>query len=185
MTFDEALPRFADGSIDLLHIDGCHTYEAVRHDFEAWLPKLSDRGVVLLHDTAERRAGFGVYRFWAEVAAKYPSLNFEHCHGLGMLLVGARPEPALQDFMQLAAAEPAAIQQFFAFQGLRVGKHQALDYSVAFGWHVQSLLNAWAAAHGKPVNPQCGTIQAAQADPISFFYNLYLSAQQALGNTSS
>ena len=47
-TFAEALQHFPDGSVDLLHIDGRHFYEDVKEDYESWLPKLSDRAVVLL-----------------------------------------------------------------------------------------------------------------------------------------
>src|SRR5580704_11903466 len=36
MTFDDARAVIGDGSVDLLHIDGTHTYDAVRHDFENW-----------------------------------------------------------------------------------------------------------------------------------------------------
>ena len=66
-SFDDALQHFPDGSVDLLNIDGRHFYDDVRHDFESWRPKLSERAIVLFHDTNVRKREFGVFRLWAKL----------------------------------------------------------------------------------------------------------------------
>ncbi len=106
-TFDEALDFIEDNSIDLLHIDGLHTYEAVRHDFDSWMPKLSERAVVLFHDINVRREDFGVWRVWAELRRQYSGFEFVHGYGLGVLAVGSEVPAAVSNLCDLA--DPAAI----------------------------------------------------------------------------
>jgi FMN phosphatase YigB (HAD superfamily) len=118
--FDEAVAHFTDGSIDLLHIDGLHTYDAVRHDFETWLPKLSDRAVVLMHDTNVHENGFGVWRLWDELKVKHPSFEFLHGHGLGVLAVGPEYPPALDAILK-SPAETTSIRNFFHRLGFPLG----------------------------------------------------------------
>jgi hypothetical protein len=90
-TFCEAATQFSDNSIDLLHIDGLHTYEAVKEDYETWSPKVRDGGVILLHDIHARHADFGIWRLWEKLESSHAyTFSFTHGHGLGLLIKGDR-----------------------------------------------------------------------------------------------
>ena len=82
--FDEALDRFAPESIDILHLDGLHTEEAVRHDVESWLPKIRSGGILLMHDISVRTRDFGVWKVWEELRERGRFYAFADGPGLGV-----------------------------------------------------------------------------------------------------
>ncbi len=52
-----AARRFADGSLDLVFLDGSHDEDAVRKDIAAWWPKLRPGGILAGHDHDEEHPG--------------------------------------------------------------------------------------------------------------------------------
>ncbi|MEE9414326.1 MAG: class I SAM-dependent methyltransferase [Acidimicrobiales bacterium] len=83
--FSAAAERFSAESIELLHIDGLHTYAAVKEDFETWYPKVKPGGIILFHDVNARLDDFGVWKFWEETSAQHETFTFDHGFGLGVL----------------------------------------------------------------------------------------------------
>ncbi len=118
-TFDDALHEFKDGTIDLLHIDGLHTYDAVSHDLHAWLPKMSDVGIMLLHDINIYEHDFGVWRLWNEITQLYPCFAFNHGYGLGVAAVGVDVPDAVRSLFEADHRDAATIQRYFQALGER------------------------------------------------------------------
>jgi predicted O-methyltransferase YrrM len=83
--FDSAATKWAQNppiqNIDILHIDGLHTYEAVKHDFQTWTRFVKPNGFVLLHDTQSFPNDVG--RFFNEI--DWPKFQFVHSAGLGVV----------------------------------------------------------------------------------------------------
>lgn len=93
MTFDEAVVFFEDNSIDLLHIDGSHIYNDVKHDFELWKDKVKKDGVIFLHDIAEDTVlgeKMGSHFFWNELKREYSFVEFQYSYGLGIIFLDRR-----------------------------------------------------------------------------------------------
>ena len=69
----EKVKALLDGKkIDFLFIDGDHTYEGVKQDFEMYSPFVKKNGIIALHDIIESKyKGCEVYKFWNEIQGRY------------------------------------------------------------------------------------------------------------------
>ena len=63
----EAAATIADASLDFVFIDGDHSYEGVKRDIEAWMPKVKPGGWLMGHDYPQRA---GVKRAVDELGIK-------------------------------------------------------------------------------------------------------------------
>jgi predicted O-methyltransferase YrrM len=63
--------NFSPNGYDIIFIDGDHTYEGVKKDFENYYPLLNENGILFFHDIVDseyhRSANCYVSKFWEEI----------------------------------------------------------------------------------------------------------------------
>ena len=74
--------------IDFLFIDGDHTYEGVKRDFETYSPFVRKGGIVAFHDICASGEGVGVQRFWEEIRQIYQTKVFVNEHSVEKFGIG-------------------------------------------------------------------------------------------------
>ncbi len=115
-----AAARFADGSIDLLHLHGMASAEAARYEWALWGPKLSSSAIVLLHGTNVAADSDGVSAFWNELREQHTAFEFPHGHGLGLVALGSRLPTAIEALLALTSPiDITRIRERFAWLGAR------------------------------------------------------------------
>jgi hypothetical protein len=83
--------------IDILHIDGFHTYNAVKNDYDTWSKFVKDNGVILFHDTCVPH--YGVCQLFDEISL--PKTNFTCSHGLGVVSKNSNLIEEIQETFEL------------------------------------------------------------------------------------
>lgn len=81
-------------TLDFLFIDGDHSYEGVRSDFEKYATLVRPGGIVALHDICpdESRPDLGVDRFWRELRGRFECEELvesqdQRSYGIGVIRV--------------------------------------------------------------------------------------------------
>jgi len=74
--------------VELIFIDGDHTYQSVKQDFELWFPKLIEGGTIVFHDTGGWAPWPGPV--WLMMKAIYPSSQFRNIRMVDSMTIATK-----------------------------------------------------------------------------------------------
>jgi predicted O-methyltransferase YrrM len=89
-TTSEFFKKHPTRKYNYIYLDGDHSYEGVKSDFESFWPQLNPGGFMLLHDVSVKgklsEGEYGVWRLFEEISKKNSHLKINYDHsGLGIL----------------------------------------------------------------------------------------------------
>lgn len=75
-TVDRVKQTFDNKELDFLFIDGDHTYEGVKQDYQMYSPLVRKGGLIAFHDIRTVRPDCGVRELWDEIIANIPNDDY-------------------------------------------------------------------------------------------------------------
>ena len=89
-TLEQVKQLFGGSEIDFLFIDGDHSYEGVKRDWEMYSTLVRKGGIIAFHDVASNYGETQVKRCWDEIKDNYPHREYmvhpEGLYGIGVIL---------------------------------------------------------------------------------------------------
>ncbi|SMY09322.1 class I SAM-dependent methyltransferase [Flavimaricola marinus] len=119
----ELVHRFEDGSVDLMIIDmalDAGLIHSLTHD---WTRKLSDRAVILFHDTRNRFAAGPEQSLLQSLTQAYPTVQFPTGVGLAAVLYGADRLDKLERLSELGLGATGYAEVHHVFARLGAANH--------------------------------------------------------------
>jgi predicted O-methyltransferase YrrM len=90
-TFEKARQLFGDAPIDLLFIDGDHTYEGVKADWEMYSPLVRPGGMIVFHDIGKNYDDTEVKKLWDSIKPNFNcreyAIDRQGYYGVGIVFV--------------------------------------------------------------------------------------------------
>lgn len=119
--------QLEEGSIDILALDIPPDDEDMEDVLERWLPRVSERGVILIPGINRREPGCIAHQNFLALQNIYRSITFHHGDGLGILIVGEKPPALLETLLSRWNSPTAArtVREVFARLG-RASVDQAI-----------------------------------------------------------
>lgn len=89
-TLERVRGLLPESSVDFLFIDGDHSYQGVKADFELFSPLVRPGGIVAFHDIVPhpKESGSEVDQFWAEVKTRFSHRELIHDAAQGWAGIG-------------------------------------------------------------------------------------------------
>lgn len=90
MTTEDFSKKYPRRKYGYIYIDGDHSYEGVKKDFDLFWPRLEKGGYMAFHDIItkgyfRRKYKLGVWKLWSKVSKRYQSVYFKNPPGLGII----------------------------------------------------------------------------------------------------